>query len=136
MNEASAAIMTSLDVDRLFRLAGAVARRTDDLAVLDSVLRNATVVEPGEIPPNVITMNSRFEFVDEDSQRRYAVHLVYPRDADFAAMKLSILTPAGCALLGHVEGQTIGCARRDGASRRLTIGKIRFQPEACGRFEL
>ena len=62
--------------------------------------------------------------------------LVYPCDEDFSIGYLSILTPAGTALIGLSEGETLAWIARDGQTRELTVVEILFQPEANGRFDL
>src|SRR3546814_12514055 len=72
---------------------------------------------------NVITMNAEVEFVDEASEATRIVQLVYPRQADNAANRISILTPVGAGLIGLREGQSILWQDREGNERRLTNGK-------------
>ena len=50
--------------------------------------------------------------------------LVYPREADIADGKVSVLTPIGTALIGLAEGQSILWPTRTGASKRLTVLKV------------
>src|SRR3546814_4104120 len=70
-------------------------------------------------------MNAEVEFVDEASEATRIVQLVYPRQADIAANRISILTPVGAGLIGLREGQSILWPDREGNERRLTIGKVR-----------
>ena len=71
----------------------------EDADWLLSELERATVVPQDGIPEDVVRMNSavlfRTEAVDERS-----VELVFPKDADVASRKLSVLTPVGSALIG------------------------------------
>lgn len=129
-------LLTSVDSDRLARLTADALRRPPEVEALDEVLRTARVVEPRDVPANVVTMNSRVTFRDEDSQRVYDVRLVYPREADFANQRLSVLTPFGSALLGLREGEATEFVARDGTAKHLRVLKVAFQPEASGRFEL
>ena len=52
------------------------------------------------------------------------VELVYPRDADISAGRMSILTPVGAGVIGLRTGQSILWPDRDGRERKLTIVKV------------
>lgn len=86
-------------------------------------LSRATVIPEERMPRNVVRMNSRVTYVDEQSGQRREVVLVYPEDADPSNGKISILAPVGTALLGLEEGQTIDWPFPNGATRRLRVEK-------------
>ena len=46
--------------------------------------------------------------------------------------RLSVLAPVGAALLGLSVGQTIEWPMPDGATLRLTVHEVIWQPEAAG----
>lgn len=52
------------------------------------------------------------------------VELVYPRDADISAGRVSILTPVGAGVIGLRTRQSILWPDRDGRERKLTIVKV------------
>lgn len=83
------------------------------------------------IPPDVVTMGSSVEFVDEGTGASRTVQLVYPLDADISAGRISILTPVGAGLIGLREGQSILWPDREGQERRLTIIKVTQLPRAA-----
>jgi regulator of nucleoside diphosphate kinase len=58
---------------------------------LEEELARAEVVPSEQIPPNVVTMNSRVRFKDESAGKELVVTLVYPADAD-ASSKGSLQT--------------------------------------------
>jgi regulator of nucleoside diphosphate kinase len=62
--------------------------------------------------------------------------LVYPRDADLASGRISVLAPVGAALLGLSVGQSIEWPMPHGGTRRLKVSAILFQPEAAGKLPL
>ncbi len=64
------------------------------------------------------------------------MRLVYPRDADFAGGRLSVLTPVGCALLGLREGESTAFVARDGTRKHLRVLTVAFQPKASSQFDL
>ena len=122
--------ITSVDLERLHDIA---QRGVHGAEALAGVLRTARIVEPKHLPADVVTMHSRVTFVDEDTRRQYDVTLVYPAEADFAAHRLSVLTPVGSALLGARPGQTVDFTARNGEQKRMTVQTVSYQPEANGR---
>jgi regulator of nucleoside diphosphate kinase len=89
-------------------------------------------VPRGEIPKDVVTMNSRVVFENETTGERREVTLVYPPHADIAAGKISVLVPIGTALLGLRVGQAIDWELPSGGKERYRIIDVPFQPEAAG----
>lgn len=98
-------VLSSLDLDRIEALLAAMpASVFPGKADLQAELDRADVVAPEEIPPNVVTMNSTVEFSIVETSKSFCLTLVYPRDLDGSADKLSILAPVGSALLGLSVG--------------------------------
>lgn len=126
--------LTQNDLDRLFDLveaysAGSGGRRYEQL---ENELARAVVVPREEIPADVVTMNSRVIFENETTGERREVQLVYPREADIDAGKISVLVPVGTALLGMRVGQSIDWALPSGEKHRYRVVAIPYQPEAAG----
>jgi regulator of nucleoside diphosphate kinase len=126
--------LTQDDHDRLSDLveayaAGAGGRRFDHL---EAELLRAKVVPSDQVPRDVVTMNSRVVFEDEQTGERREVTLVYPREADIDAGKISILVPVGSALLGLRVGQSIDWTLPGGQKRRYRVIAVPYQPEAEG----
>ena len=76
------------------------------------------------IPADVVTMHSTVRFTHSASGKDYSYKLVYPKDADIAAGRISILTPVGAGLIGLREGQSILWPDRDGNERSLAITSV------------
>ncbi|WP_150295469.1 GreA/GreB family elongation factor, partial [Sphingobium estronivorans] len=74
--------------------------------LLDEIAR-AQTHRAERIPPDVVTMHSSVEFVDEASGVDRTVQIVYPAQADIAAGRISILPPIAAGLIGLREGQSI-----------------------------
>jgi regulator of nucleoside diphosphate kinase len=108
-------------------------RTGDDAATqaLQRELARAVIVEPTDVAPDVVTMNSRIRMVDVDSGETSEITLVYPRDADADAGKVSVLAPVGSAILGLRVDQAMDWPV-PGGRRRLRVEAIRYQPEAAG----
>jgi regulator of nucleoside diphosphate kinase len=100
----------------------------DDLVV---ELDRANVVEPTEIPPDVVTMNSRVRITDIDAENTQTVTIVFPGMANADEGKISILAPLGTAILGYRVGSVVEWNVPSGL-RRLRIDEIEYQPEKAG----
>lgn len=125
--------VSSLDMERLEALlesprSNAFAGKT----ALAAELARAEVVEPGQVPPNVVTMNSTVRFEMDTPHQEFQLTLVYPKDADNASSKISVLAPVGSALLGLSVGDEIEWPRPDGGATKVRIVEVVFQPERAG----
>ncbi len=125
-------VVTSSDMERLRTLIDTTAGDRAD--VLDSELTRAVVVEPSEVPPDVVTMNSRVVYMDEDSHQTREVTLSYPKDASLEQGRVSVLAPVGAALLGLSVGQEIEWSVPGGKHKRLRIVSVTYQPQAAGHY--
>lgn len=123
--------VSRFDLERLERLLEKVGARPD-LDRLREELDRAEVLEPAEMPPDVVTMNSRVRFADIETGQESEFSLVFPRHADAEQGRISILAPIGTALLGLSIGATIEWPVPDGRTRRLRVVAITYQPEAAG----
>lgn len=133
MDPTAPIIVSSFDLQRLEQLIEQPAYRNfiGSEALLAELAR-AKVVAPGEIPNDVVTMNSTARVEDELSGKSHELTLVYPRDADGSPDKVSVLAPVGSAMLGLRVGQSIQWQVPGGRELRLRVAAIRYQPEASG----
>ncbi|WP_020652858.1 nucleoside diphosphate kinase regulator [Massilia niastensis] len=127
-------VVSWLDLERLERLLdklpAAQARARD--ALMDELGR-ARLVEPWDMPPDVVTMNSRVRFsFDGAENEEMTMTLTYPKDMRDSAEQLSVLTPVGTALLGLRVGDSIAWQRPDGGQFKVTVRSIEYQPERAG----
>jgi len=122
--------LTQDDLERLSRLLEA---QGDRFAKLEGELARAAIVPRAEIPPDVVTMNSRVVFENETPGERREVALVYPHDADIDAGKISVLVPVGTALLGLRVGQSIDWTLPSGDKHRYRVTAVPYQPESARR---
>lgn len=125
-------LLSRLDVERIEALLEQPVAQGIDTSALEAELERAEVVEPADLPADVITMNSTARFLDETSGDEHELTLVYPRDADGSHDKVSILAPVGMALLGLRVGASIEWPVPGGRTIRLRVLSIRYQPEASG----
>ena len=102
---------------------------------LEKELNRGNIVEPKDIPKDVITMNSKVLLKDLDSGEKMKYTLVFPDIADISKNKISILAPIGTALIGYKVGDIIEWEVPAGL-RKLKVEKILYQPEAAGDYHL
>ena len=129
--------ITDYDLKRLMMLIRTGFDRTNEpyIKELERELNRAHVVNPKDIPGDVITMNSKvsFRFLDSDDEMTY--QLVFPEDANIDEGRISILAPIGTALLGYKVGDVIEWKVPAGVTR-VQVMKILYQPEAAGDYHL
>ncbi len=128
-------VLSRLDHERLGRLLGAERARVD-LEALREELDRARLVEPDEMPPDVVTMNSMVQFAVEETGADSEITLVYPDRADAAKGRISVLAPVGSALLGLAVGDAIEWPLPNGRTVHLRVRGVTYQPEAAGDYHL
>lgn len=128
-------VITEADYARLLRLIESSRRTrkrdTEHLDDLEQELERATIVKVGDIPRDVVTMNSRVRVKDLGTGRDTTYEIVFPSDADVAKNRISVLAPIGTGLLGFSAGTTVEWEVPSGV-RRLRILEVEYQPEAAG----
>lgn len=129
--------VTDTDFDRLNGLvAGARRSRMNQEHVdrLAEELDRARIVSPEEIPPDVVTMNSRIQLRDLDTNDSMEFVLVFPTEANVDEHRISVLAPLGTAVLGYRAGSVIEW-QVPARTRRLRIERVLYQPEAAASAE-
>lgn len=117
--------MIDSEAEALANLAVGMEDRLPEVSeMLLQEIDRAHVHAPGRIGDDVVTMRSTVEFKDEASGATREVQLVYPKDADIAAGRISIMTPIGAGLIGLRTGQSIKWPDRSGNFRVLTITRV------------
>jgi regulator of nucleoside diphosphate kinase len=97
-----------------------------DLNELEEALDAAQTIAPENIPSDVVTVNSTVRITDLDSKAENVFTLVFPREANYAQNKISVLAPVGAALLGHRPGDIV-CPHVPGGRRRLKIEDVSYE---------
>jgi DNA-binding transcriptional LysR family regulator/transcription elongation GreA/GreB family factor len=118
--------MTEQDIRRLSQVA-AIYQDVDPPAAerLLHALSRTEIVSASNMPPSIVTMNSRCACRDGSGREREA-SLVYPWDAGEG--RISVLSPLGEAMLGAPVGaELVG---------GVSVEAIRYQPEAAGDHHL
>jgi regulator of nucleoside diphosphate kinase len=131
--------ITQYDMERLKGLIDEAKRldqrKNEYLEGLEAELARCQLVTPTEVPPDVVTMNSKVCLVDLDTQEEMVYTLVFPQDADIAQFRISVLAPIGTAMLGYRVGDVFTWRVPDGV-RRLKVKRVLYQPEASGDYHL
>jgi regulator of nucleoside diphosphate kinase len=126
--------ITDDDCERLRQLIarrrGANSMDNKYLDTLEQELDRAEVVDPGAIPPDVVTMNSEVRLQDLDSGATQHYKLVFPNHFRIDN-SVSVLAPIGTAMLGYRVGDVVEWRVPKGI-RRLKILEVLYQPEAAG----
>jgi len=134
-----AIFITRFDMERLRNLIDGIresrGRIRSDLDELEKELDRGKLVDPEQVPVDVITMNSKVHLKDLDSGEDLFLTLVFPSGADIKENRISVLAPIGTALLGYREGDTIEWKVPSGL-RRMQVIKVIYQPEASGDYHL
>lgn len=124
-------IISDDDILRLRGLLGAVhgAAALDHahLGELRTELERAIVLPVHEVPDGVVTMGARVQVRDLLNDRIEGYQLVYPREADPAAHRLSVLAPLGTALLGNSAGDVVEW-QMPGGTRCFRIERVLQDP--------
>ncbi|AAR34166.1 MAG: nucleoside diphosphate kinase regulator protein [uncultured bacterium] len=124
--------VTEDDLSRLEEILDTIPfRDRKDLQKLEDELASAMIVDPKDVPPNVVTMNSRVKLRDLRADKEMTISLVFPNDANIAEGKISILSPIGTAILGFGAGDTLDLAVRSFA-KKIRIEEVLYQPGAAG----
>lgn len=107
MSDLPAITVAEEDYNRL----SALLEKTDDptgvAEGLEDELSRADLKPLSEIPESVVVMNSVVVFEDQDNGKERRLQLVYPHQVDGSADKISILAPAGAAMIGLGIGDSI-----------------------------
>ncbi|HCG8571838.1 nucleoside diphosphate kinase regulator [Vibrio parahaemolyticus] len=131
MSENNSIYISSLDINRITALLDKMPNIAAELVELEAELDRATVLEPEEMPSNVVTMNSTVEFKFAGEERTMTKTLVYPSELK-SSDDISIFAPVGSALIGLSVGQKLDWPMPNKQVKTIEIVDITYQPERCG----
>lgn len=127
-------ILSELDHARILGLMRRTPLSEAQKHALDALLDAADVVPVRDIPPDVVTMNTRLRLHAEGEAAPRDITLCYPEDANAEASLVSLLSPMGASVLGHRVGGEAEWLLPTGALRTARIVALHFQPEAAGQY--
>ncbi|EGQ9763429.1 nucleoside diphosphate kinase regulator [Vibrio alginolyticus] len=131
MSENNSIYISSLDMNRITALWDKMPNIAAELVELEAELDRATVLEPEQMPDNVVTMNSTVEFKFSGEDRTMTKTLVYPSELK-SSDDISIFAPVGSALIGLSVGQKLDWPMPNNQVKTIEIVDITYQPERCG----
>lgn len=98
-------------------------------------LKHARITNPREVPPDVVTMNSKVRVVNVNTGTDRIYSLVFPREAALAPDNVSVLNAFGTAILGRRLGDVFTLGSGQGALMYQATQML-YQPEAAGDYHL
>lgn len=113
--------VTETDFDQLAQLVDGLHSPSPGASLLAEELDRAVVVSPKYRGQAFAKLNSRVEYEDLDTGQRRNVRITLPKDASVEDSSISILSPAGAALLGLKVGQAMHWEVRDGRTQTLKV---------------
>jgi transcription elongation factor GreA len=91
---------------------------------LEEKLRNARVIDEGEVDAESVTVGVTVHVKDQKSDKSVKYKVVGSAEANPADGKLSNESPVGRALIGHKRGEIVTVSVPRGPARKLKITKI------------
>lgn len=132
-------IVSKLDFTRIHKsISDAKRNKTIDMNEADILLNelhSADIVDPENVPDDVVTMNSIVKITFLNSNKSIQFQIVYPEQANIRENKISIFSPVATALLGFRKSDEIEWIVPSGVTK-LRIDEIIYQPEAAGDYSL
>jgi transcription elongation factor GreA len=92
------------------------------IAKLEERLRNARVLEKGEVKSDVVSVGSHVRLRDIDAGKTFEYHIVGSAEADPAELRLSNESPVGKAIMGRKKGETVEVTTPRGALKFKILG--------------
>lgn len=128
-------LINRLDAERLQRLIDDASEKDQAVAdMLENELSRGVVVDPQEIPENVVSMNSQIQFTDLTRDKQMIRTLVYPHALSSTEDGLSVMAPIGASLIGLKVGDIIDWPLPNNSQTLLRIDAVLWQPEREGQF--
>lgn len=138
MRKGKGKIFSRYDFERLFDIIqnrGAVStQEVQNADVLKKDFKHSHLVDPHEIRPNVVTMNTKFRLKNLGNGKKYVYSLVFPNDCADENEKINVLSGLGAQILGSTIGTVI--KNNPSGDQYFVIEEILYQPEAAGDYNL
>jgi len=90
---------------------------------LQKILEHSRVIDPDVLPKDRVSLLSRVEFTNLQTNTRMCFQIVSPHEMDLEAGKISLKSPIGAALMGKKAGE-IAEAKVPSGTLRLRIDSI------------
>lgn len=132
-NHKTTITLSSLDMDRIEALLDKLPSNFPGRSALEAELDRADVLDPQEMPADVVTMNSTVRFTLLESGKTQTLTLAYPKEIDSSPDKVSVFAPVGTALLGLRVGDVFELPSPTGKAVTVKVDAITYQPENAGQ---
>ncbi|MGP8306658.1 nucleoside diphosphate kinase regulator [Vibrio sp. YIC-376] len=123
--------ISNIDINRITAMLDKMPSVAEELIKLEEELDRAIVLEPEEMPDNVVRMNSTVEFKFSGDEKVLTRTLVYPQDLK-SSNDISIFAPVGSALIGLSIGQKLDWPMPNKQTKTIEIVNVTFQSEQSG----
>ena len=133
VEDKSPAIVTAADHRELSDAVVAakkLAAHEGETQVLQEKLAHAVISPAAQVPPDVITMYTRAELLDIETNEQLNLMLVFPIDANLEQGRISVFHPLGAAMLGRRVGHRFDWTVPYGV-QHFEVRAVHFQPEAA-----
>ena len=127
-------IISEQDLHRLETMLEHQTVLTPTMKHLEDELARAEVVEPQNVPTDVVSMNAKVLITIAPATESTEITLVYPHDFKGEKGQVNIIAPIGAAILGLSEGQDIEWPQHDGHMMKVKIEKVLYQPVREGNY--
>jgi regulator of nucleoside diphosphate kinase len=128
--KSTTALLTRADQDRLRRFISVhearLAREEEALALLSSRVESAQIVDPRDVPGDLVTMHSQLRVRDPDTGRSHVITVTLPMEHGSDSFQRAFTI---AAVLGARAGDDM-VWRYTGGIRRACIQEVFFQPES------
>ena len=99
------------------------ARTISRIRFLQKVLEHSRVINPDLLPKDRVSLLSRVEFTNLNTNTRMRIEIVSPHEMDLEAGKISLKSPIGAAMIDKKVGEIAG-AQVPSGTLRLRIDSI------------
>lgn len=99
------------------------AKTISRIRFLQKVLEHSRVLDPAVLPKDRVSLLSKVEFTNLNTNARLRFEIVSPHEMDLEAGKISLKSPIGAALMGKKVGE-IAEAQVPSGTLRLRIERI------------
>lgn len=117
--------LTAAEAARLRELAVASRTAPELRRSLHAVLDRAEIRPAQALPTAVVCLHAPFLCIEVRHREHFHWRIVYPEQADFGRGRLSVLSPAGLALLGTPAGRPVRLpVEGDGQALELLVEEV------------
>jgi len=92
------------------------------IAQLEERLLNARVIDPNEVPKDVVSIGTKVKLRDMETKKSVEYVIVGSAEANPAESRLSNESPVGKAIIGHKKGDVVEVAAPRGTLTFKTLG--------------